>query len=247
MQSMRELSPLSILFLLLVFSCTKPENDSARTFFDFVCRDCNYLQVTEYHYTRDLGRKEPVLHQGYSGAFIDGCFFLIETVPWNPDTSPDPTEKYFGLWRSDRNLHIEESILQFYRKEPVRAFEHLEYRKDWLDHFEILSTDKVVAYSDQIMQEYQPGENLNELFDVIRTYIEGEQGYDDLIICSGGDVILRIPDRIPLKEYLQNDKMLVFSDICLFLKVKIDYARNFLFRVTLENGKVLERSWDVYL
>ena len=97
------------------------------------------------------------------------------------------------------------------------------------------------------MQEYQPGENLNELFDVIRTYIEGEQGYDDLIICSGGDVILRIPDRIPLKEYLQNDKMLVFSDICLFLKVKIDYARNFLFRVTLENGKVLERSWDVYL
>lgn len=109
---------------------------------------------------------------------------------------------------------MEESILSFYRKEEVRSFEHIEYRKEGLSNIEIFSSRRWAFFSgdgDSIVQ-IEPGDSLIDLFDVIRIHKEYETGFDDLLIGKNGKVISVLPDRIPLTEYLQQETK-AFSDL----------------------------------
>ncbi len=228
-------------FSLLCLSCTKPNNDSARTFFDFVCRECNHLQVTVYHTPEQIGRTEPSRPQSSASSRNHSVFLYLELVPWSPEDKPQIEDIYSRSWISEGDPFVEESILSFYRKEEVRSFEHIEYRKEGLSNIEIFSSRRWAFFSgdgDSIVQ-IEPGDSLIDLFDVIRIHKEYETGFDDLLIGKNGKVISVLPDRIPLTEYLQQETK-AFSDLCLFLKEDVGYVNEMTIRVTLDSGRILE-------
>lgn len=226
---------------LLLSSCAKPDNDSARTFFDFVCRDCNYLQVTEYHSPIQIGRTEPSRPQMLSSAWVASFFYVLELVPWSSESRPEETDVYSPEWRCEGDPKVEQSILQYYRKEQVRSFEHIEYRKEGLSNIEIFSSMPWVVLTGgfENVSTIEAGESLNGLFDVVRIYNDWEQGYDNLLIGKDGVVISALPDRTPLTEYLQSETK-AFHKLCLFLKEDVGYPSRLTIRITLDDGRSFE-------